>query len=153
MLERRTVAGELRADGRRLSGVVMVYGDTSPTHRERFEPGSLAPGDAVALNLFHDPERAVAFMPAGGLTLVEEDGALRMVAELPPIAAAERALDLVRSGEASGLSVEFRAERERREGGIRVIEAARLGGIGLVRSPSYKGSRVEARSRRRRIWL
>ena len=152
-MERRDIPGELRAEGRRLSGRVMVYGDVSPTHRERFEPGSLRMADAVSLNLFHDAERAVAYMPGGGLELREEDGALVMRAELPPIPAADRALALVASGEADGLSVEFDAERERREGGIRVIEAARLGAVGIVRRPSYKQSRVEARERRRRIWL
>ena len=39
-VERRSV-GEFRAEGRRLSGVVMKYGDISPFHRERFLPGSL----------------------------------------------------------------------------------------------------------------
>ena len=153
MIERRTIAGEIRAEGRRLSGVVMRFGDISPSHRERFEPGAFRMEDAVALNLFHDRERAIAWQPGGGLELREEDGALRMMAELPPIPAADRALELVRTGEAAGLSVEFRAEAERREGGLRVIEAARLGGIGLVRSPSYEQSRVEARAGRRRIWL
>ena len=152
-VERRTVAGELRAEGRRLSGVVMRFGDISPSHRERFEPGAFRMAEAVALNLFHDAMRAVAWQPGGGLELREEDGALRMTADLPPIPAADRALARVRTGEAAGLSVEFHAEQERREAGLRVIERARLGGIGLVRAPSYEQSRVEARDRRRRIWL
>ena len=56
----------------------------------------------------------------------------------------------------TGLSVEFRALAERREGGLRVIEAAELRGIGIVRSPSYEDSRVEARrqqGRRLPRWL
>ena len=79
---------------------------------------------------------------------LRQDGkALSMVAELPPIPAADRALELVRSGATTGLSVEFRAMKERREGALRVIEAATLTGIGIVRAPSYEQSQVEARRR------
>ena len=53
----------------------------------------------------------------------------------------------MRSGATTGLSVEFRAMKERRDGALRVIEAAMLTGIGLVRSPSYEQSQVEARRR------
>lgn len=145
-IERRA-SGELRAEGRRLSGTVMRYGDISPSHRERFEPGSLRMAAAVPLNLFHDAERAVAWQPGGGLRLDARRDALIMRAELPPIPAADRALAEIRAGRLDGLSVEFRAERERREGGLRVIEAATLTGIGIVRAPSYGGSRVEARAK------
>ena len=146
MIERRT-GGELRAEGRRLSGTVMAFGDVSPSHRERFEAGAFRFADAVPLNLHHDPERAVAWQPGGGLELRQDRAALTMTANLPPIPAADRALAMVRAGQASGLSIEFRAVRERHEDGLRVVEAATLTGIGIVRSPSYGGSRVEARAR------
>ena len=147
--ERRYTA-ELRAEGRKLSGTVMRYGDISPSHRERFEPGSLRMAAAVHLDLHHDPERAVAWHPGGGLALANGRDALTMRAELPPIPAADRALAEIRGGRAGGLSVEFRVVRERDESGIRVIEAAELSGIGIVRAPSYEASTVEARRRRRR---
>ena len=143
----RRAGGELRAEGRRLSGTVMRYGDVSPSHRERFEPGALRMAEAVPLNLFHDPERAVAWMPGGGLELRQSRDAVTLRAELPPIPAADRALALVRGGDATGLSVEFHAVRERREGGLRVIEEARLSGVGIVRAPSYGAARVEARAK------
>ena len=146
-MERRNTGTELRAEGRRLSGVVLTFGEVSPSHRERFVPGSLRLAEAVHLDLHHDPERAIAWHPRGGLELRNEADALRMSAELPPIPAADRALAEVRAGRASGLSVEFRAVRETREAGLRVIEEAVLSGIGLVRAPSYEGSRVEARAR------
>ena len=147
MTVERRAAGEVRAEGRRLSGTVMRYGDVSPSHRERFEPGSLRMADAVHLDLHHDVERAVAWMPGGGLTLDNGREALSMRAELPPIPAADRALAEVRAGRTTGLSVEFRADRERRDGNLRVIEAATLSGIGIVRAPSYGQSQVEARAK------
>ena len=72
---------------------------------------------------------------------------MHLVADLPPIPAADRALALVRAGEATGLSLEFHSEVEKMDGEIRVLEVARVSGIGLVRAPSYDSSRVEARAR------
>ena len=149
MAERRTT-GELRAEGRRrLTGTVLDYADTSPSHRERFAPGSVRLGASVHLDLFHDSERAVAWYPGGGLTLEDGPDALRMSAVLPPIPAADRALAEVprSSGKTTGLSVEFEALQERREHGVRILESAELHGIGIVKSPSYGRSRVEARQR------
>ena len=104
--------------------------------------------DSVHLDLNHDRERAVAWHPGGGLELAERGEALELSAELPPIPAADRALDDIRTGKAAGLSVEFRALKESRVAGVRVIEQAVLQGVGIVAQPSYEGSRVEARSRR-----
>ena len=146
-VERRAALGELRAEGRRLTGTVMRYGDISPSHGERFEAGAIRLATAVHLDLHHDPERAVAWHPGGGLKLVNGRDALAMTATLPPIPAADRALAEIKAGRVDGLSVEFRAVKESRIDGIRVIEDAVLSGIGIVRVPSYGGSRVEARRR------
>ena len=148
--ERRLGGIELRAEGRRLSGIVMRYGDVSPTHRERFEPGSIRFAEVVHLDLAHDPLRAVAWHPGGGLALDNGRDALTMRAELPPIPAADRALAEVRAGRVDGLSVEFKAVRERRDGGLRVIEEGILLGIGIVRSPSYAEATFEARRGKKR---
>lgn len=139
---------EVRAEGRVLSGTVLTYGEVSPSHRERFLPGALVREGHVWLDLEHDPTRVVAWEGAG-LTFDDTPQALTMRAELPRIPAADLALEGVRDGTRSGLSVEFRATRERREAqtGVRVVEKARLAGVGLVSRPSYPGSRVEARQR------
>ena len=152
-MERTQRAYELRAEGRRLVGTVLTYGEVSPSHRERFEPGAFAMADAVPLNIHHEALAAVAWQPGGGLELEDGDDALRMTATVAPIPAGEYALAEIAAGRIVGLSVEFKALTERREAGIRVIERATLGGIGLVRAPSYTGSRVERRERRRRVWL
>ena len=145
--ERRTTGLELRAEGRRLTGTVMPYNQVSPSHREKFLPGALRLAGSVHLDLFHDPERAIAWHPGGGLTLDNGKGALKMRATLPPIPAADRALAEIKAGRVGGLSVEFRAVAESRIDGIRVISDAVLSGVGIVRSPSYDGARVEARRR------
>ena len=154
-IERFTAADteELRAEGRRLTGVVLAYADVSQSHRETFEAGAFTFADTVPLDLHHDAERAVAWSPGGGLTIESDDTSMRMVAVLPNIPAADRALAEVRSGKTTGLSVRFRPKKVRIENGLRVIEEALLTGIALVMHPSYTGSRVEARSARRRIWL
>ena len=145
--ERRISATEIRAEGRRLSGVVLTFGEVSPSHREQFEPGSLRLAETVHLDLGHDPLKAAAWFPGGGLELRSDHSALRMVAEVPKIPAGDAALEMVRSGRATGLSIEFRAVKERRDGVIRVVEESLVRGIGIVAAPSYLGSRVEARRR------
>lgn len=150
-IERRTAATELRVDGRKLTGTAMRYGEVSPSHKERFEPGAFRMAETVILDLHHDRERAVAWTGAG-LELADGDDSLEMRAEVPPIPAGDKALEEVRSG-FNGLSVEFRCLKERRDGDIRVVEEAELIGIGIVRSPSYQTARVEARRARRRLWL
>ena len=152
-VERRAALGEIRVEGRKISGIVLRYGEVSPSHRERFEVGAMRLADAVHLDLHHDREKVIAFHPNGGLTIAGEGDVVELFADLPPIPGADRALEEIRAGTTSGLSVEFRCVKERREAGIRVIEEAVLSGVALVRSPSYLGSRVEARHRRRRSWL
>ena len=152
-LERRAALGEIRVEGRKLTGTVLRYGEVSPTHKERFEPGAFRMAESVVLDLSHDRERALAWMPDGGLELQDTGDALELIADLPRIPAADRALDEIRTGKTNGLSVHFVPVKERREAGIRVIEEAILRGVGIVARPSYQGSRVEARNRRRRVWL
>ena len=152
-MERRIADIELRAEGRRLIGTVLRFGDVSSTHRERFAPGSLRMAESVHLDLHHDPMRAVAWAPDGGLELRFDDDGVHLDATLPPLPAADLALDEVRSGKSTGLSLEFRCLKDAREAGIRVIGEALITGIGIVQSPSYANSRVEARARRRGAWL
>ena len=156
MNETRSIPLELRAEatGRRLAGTVMRYGDQSLTHRERFEPGAFRLADSVQMNLLHDRMVSIAWYPDGGLTLSDDENELRFEAELPPIPAADLALDFVRSGKAQGLSVEFRAQAEKRDqNGIRVISNALLAGFAIVPNPSYHQSKVEARQARNLDYL
>lgn len=144
---------EIRAEGRTLVGPIINYGEVSPSHRERFEPGSLLVEPNAYLEYRHNPMVAVAH----GDDFVIEDTpqALMGRATLPNIPAADLALEEVRSGRITGFSVAFKALEETRDAdGIRVIQKAIVPRVGLVAKPSYQGSMVEARSeRRRRVWL
>ena len=147
-LERTIRPLELRAEGRRLEGTILKYGEISPNHQERFLPGafSLDPGTTRWLDYRHDRTRVLAHTGGGGLILRDSPDSLLLEAELPALPLSERALDEIASGALQGLSIEFRAESESREGNIRVVEKADLAGIGLVASPSYPNSRVETRA-------
>ena len=139
---------EFRADGRKLSGLAMPYGDVSPLYNETFAPGSIVLADSVALNLRHNQLQAVAFYPGGGLSFDDGPEALRMSADLPKIPAADLALKQVREGRLSGLSVEFHSLAESRStSGVRVVERARLVGLALCQDPAYLQTSVEARRR------
>ena len=127
-VERRAALGEIRVEGRKLTGTVIRYGEVSPSHKERFAPGSIRMAGAVHLDLNHDRERVVAYHPGGGLELSSGVRTLELVAELPPIPAADRALEEIRAGKVTGLSVEFRALKESRVDGVRVIEEAGIVG-------------------------
>ncbi|MDD9980193.1 MAG: HK97 family phage prohead protease [Gammaproteobacteria bacterium] len=133
---------DFRVSGRTLSGRAIPYGEVSPDFAERFLPGAFGPElPTVPLNLQHDT--TIELIPAGGLALTDGPRALEVRAELPEGSAA---LALVRRGALTGFSVEFHAESERREAGIRVIERARLVGVALVDKPGYPGATAEVRA-------
>ena len=157
MIEQRAVEIRLSQDPDRqgpgiLNGVLMTYDQRASDRAERFELGSLHwPDDGVVLREQHNRQAPIArFTP-------ELDGPeLRVAIPLPDTARGRDAATNIRAGVLTGLSVEFRAEREGTENGVRVIRRAKLVGAGLVDDPSYTGSTVEVREQRdsrRRVWL
>ncbi len=147
-IERRFADG-VALDGRKLSGAAMVYGTdgTTPTgRRERFAPGAFGDIGDVILNVQHDRSRPLARTGAG-LEFQDDKTALRLSAALPKTREARDAVALVKAGVLRGLSVEFRAVRERLDGAVRVIERAVLLGVALVDKPAYDASTVQARAR------
>ena len=156
-LERRFCELRFDGDARVVEGVAMRYGDVAvlPWGRERFEARALA-GDDVLLNLQHDRARPIARTSGGGLTLVNTDKALTLRAELPETRDADDCLALLRGGVLRGLSVEFRADAERIEGDVRVVERATLHAVAVVDKPAYGDSVAAARDKRTartRPWL
>ena len=153
---------EIRADleARRLEGRAMRYGDVADlgAFRERFEAGAFGDlGTAdVVLNRQHQRAEPLARTGGGGLVLLDTNLELRIEATLPETRAADDVLALVRNNVLRGLSIEFKALRERFENGVRIVSRARLGAIGVVDSGAYPDAAVAARavaSARRRLWL
>ena len=144
-------ADESRQSPGRLYGRLLTYGETAADRRETFAAGSLSwPSDGILLRRQH--ARAAPIMR---ITPSVKGGAVIVDAPLPDTQAGRDAAVEVRNGTLAGLSVEFRAERERQHGGIREIQRAALVGAGLVDAPSYDSATVELRGRggRRRVWL
>lgn len=158
MEERRRIvglewrAGDMSGPGM-LTGVAMRYGDTAslPWGRERFEPRSIVTApDGVILNWQHDRSRPLARFPDGGLELVDGAEGLSIRAAIADTQAGRDAVALVRAGVARGLSVEFRADQERLEDGVRIVQRATLAGIAVVDDGAYDSAVVEAERARRR---
>ena len=89
----------------------------------------------------------------------EEDGEIRIDAQLPNTQRGRDCAENIRQHVYGGLSVEFGAIEQRRVGGRREIVKGVLGGCGLVDVPSYSDSTVEVRAksdtqaRIARLWL
>ena len=140
----------IEVEGRNLRGVGIRYGEVArmPFGRERFEPGAFGPsvsGLDVRLNVQHNRDRLIARTP-GTLQLADGPDALRVMATLPETREADDALTLVRAGVLRGLSLEFRAGDAPIIDGVRTVRRAGLLAFGLVDTPAYHGSTVEARS-------
>ena len=134
----------LAGGGRTVTGYAARYGDTAPQFRERIEPGAFVQrASPLVLRLQHDSARPIADT-SGSLRVA--DSATGFHASTP-LREGSAELDLVRRGTLTGLSVEMEVMAERRESGLRVIERAKLLGIGLVDEPAYPASTVELRAR------
>ena len=148
----RSAPIEFRAEGRRLVGPAMVYGDTS--HRLTANGLRRALSATYPGRQHPHPESQTPSVTGysldgfgGGLELTDTREQLTVVANVPDTPAGNTALRDVAAGELNGFSVEFNAKSERRDAGIRVVENAVLAGIGLVKAPSYQESKAEIRQR------
>ena len=140
---------ETRQSPGRLMGTLLRYNERAGDRAELFEAGALKwPDNGVVLRRQHSRGAPI-------MRVVPETRGRDVVldAELPDTQAGRDAASEVRAGLLPGLSVEFRATAQRYVTGVRRITSALLTGAGLVDDPSYTGSRVEVRNRRRRLWL
>ena len=149
MIEYRFSELEVPEEGSRiLQGVVLKYGEVANGDYgpERFAPGALEFSDVV-LNRQHQRVVPLARTGGSGLEIQETEGKLTMRADLPDTQDARDTLELVRKKVLRGLSIEFKALEQHIENGVRIITRAILSGIGVVDSPAYVSSVVEARRR------
>ena len=139
---------QFRAVGRRLEGVVLRYGDRADLGGavELVRPGAFDPIGDVRLNVQHRRDRLVARTGAG-LVLIDGPRELSMRADVAATRDGDDVLTMVRHGLLRGLSVEFiPSDWSTGAGGVIEVKRARLVGIGVVDSPAYKGSTVQARA-------
>lgn len=139
---------ELRADESRQSpgrivGTLMQYETRAGDRPEMFGAGALSwDGGGIVLNEQHNRQAPIMrFKPEA------RDGKVVIDAALPDTARGRDAATMIRNGTYRGLSVEFRAVKEERRGGVRLIRQATLAAAALVDSPAYPSSAVEIRRR------
>ena len=146
---------ELRADETRqspghISGALMVYGEKARSRAEAFADGALVwPDGGIILNESHNRKAPILrFTPR------IEGREVRIEAALPDTVRGRDSAVMVRNGTLTGLSVEFRAEDEGFQGGLRIVKRARLIAAALVDTGDY--GQVEVRhgeiGRRVRRW-
>lgn len=153
--EIREARTEIRADPekRTLTGVVMPFGSVSPSHRERFLPGSLKAAPRGLVHAAHDRSRPVAGWP-GAVEFRDTPDGLEATVTLDDTPEAKQALTEVQSGSLGSFSVEFNRAVSTMKDGIREISSAVLVGIGVVKSPSYPGTAVQLReAERKKVWI
>ena len=148
---------ELRADDSRqspgrISGSLMIYGQKARSRQERFADGALVwPDDGIVLNEQHNRQAPIMrFVP------VLEGREVRIDAALPDTQRGRDAATGMRSTPPlyKGLSVEFVAEVEGFEGGLRVVKRARLTAAALVDDGDYGSVEVRHGQAKRRVrWL
>ena len=126
----------------RLVGTLLNYEEVAKDRKEVFVRGALTwPSEGILVNWNHDRSK-----PLLRATPFEEDGAVKIDAQMPNTALGRDALTNIREGVFSGMSIEFRSRSEGRRGNLREIRSAFLGAAGLVDVGAYGGSKVEVRS-------
>ena len=140
--EIRFAEDETRESPGRLTGTLLTYEQAAGDRPEIFTRGALTwPDGGIVVNEQHN--RAAPIVRASPFMVGD---ALTIDVPLPNTARGRDAATNVREGVLTGLSVEFRTQREGRRGHLREIRQAVLVRAGLVDKPSYSDSTVEVRS-------
>ena len=132
----------------------MPYEVRAGDRPEMFEQGALRiPDDGVLLREMHRRDA-----PIMKIHPYLSGAELRVDQPFPNTTAGRDAATNLRPPNAiyTGLSVEFKAIRETRRGGIRIVQDGFLTGAGLVDLGAYRQAIAEVRqqeTRRRRVWL
>lgn len=155
-LERRALAAEMRASGRRLEGYAATFGAEARIrdYVETIAPGafreSLAErGDILAL-VDHDPGRVLGRTRSGTLKLAEDTRGLHFEVDLPATSAANDVLALADRGDLGGMSFAFttRDGGDHWNGDRRELRSLNLIEVSVVGAwPAYPDTIVQARSR------
>ena len=137
----------------RIIGMLMRYGAKALDRMELFREASLSwPEDGIILNHQHDRSKPILrFVP-----VVQNRMEIHIDAEVPDTTNGRDAVESLRAGIYTGLSVEFWAKNSEVISGVRCITEADLFAVALVDQPSYE-TQVDVRENhqptRRRLWL
>jgi HK97 family phage prohead protease len=154
MLERRA-ALEIRAAGRRLSGVAAPFDSEAYVggFREIIKRGaftaSLADGHDVLGLVDHDATKLLGRTKTGSLRLAETDRGLEFELDVPETTLGRDVLALAERGDLGGASFAFtvRTAGESWSGALRELRALNLHEISVVSAwPAYAATEVHARS-------
>ena len=144
-IEVRYVEDETRQSPGRLTGVLMTYETRARDRNELFEDGAFEwEENGILINEQHNRQCApvVRAIPS-----TVEGRAVRIDTPLPNTTRGRDAAVNLREGVLTGLSVEFRAIKQRFVGGVRRIQRARLVAAALVDTiQSYPDSVAEVRA-------
>jgi HK97 family phage prohead protease len=155
-IERRALAAEMRAKGRRLEGYAATFGAEARIrdYVETIMPGAfrdtLAEGGDVLALVDHDARRVLGRTRSGTLKLAEDSRGLHFEVELPNTTAASDVLALAERGDLGGASFAFttRDGGERWSGDRRELRAVNLHDVSIVSAwPAYPDTIVQARAR------
>jgi HK97 family phage prohead protease len=166
MIERRSAAIEIRAgQGRTLYGHAALYNVEADLggFREVILPGAFGARSRDILCLAdHDPARVLGRTRSGTLKLQDDERGLTFECDVAGTSVGNDVLELVRSGNAGGMSIGFKVgpDGERWQGQRRELRAIDLFEISIVSAhPAYSGTEVTVRSlqsitppRRRVLW-
>lgn len=152
-VERRALAVELRASGRRLSGYAATFGSVAELGRvrETIAPGAFGgslQGDILAL-LDHDAGKVLGRTRSGTLRLQEDDRGLAFDLDLPDTQAGADVLALATRGDLGGMSFGFNvpAGGEEWQGERRTLRKVSLREISVVSAwPAYPDTSLALRA-------
>lgn len=153
-MEKRALAIEVRAAGRRLEGYAATFNnpaDIGGRFIEEIKPGAFAAAlrgksDILAL-VDHDPGRVLARTRSGTLRLSEDSKGLAFDLDLPETTYGRDVLALAERGDIGGMSFGFTAFDEHRDGDRRELRGVELHEVSVVLSwPAYQGTVIHARS-------
>lgn len=152
--ERRALAVEVRAKGRRLEGYAATFDNPASIGgrfvetiaRGAFTATLRSRGDILAL-VDHDPGRVLARTRSGTLRLAEDTRGLSFDIDVPDTTAGRDVLALAERGDLGGMSFGFTAIDEHRDGDRRELRAVELHEVSVVLAwPAYDGTIIQARA-------
>lgn len=152
-IERRAVAFELRATGRRLVGLAAPIGVEARigSITEVISAGAftatLADGHDVLALADHRADKLLGRTRSGSLRLSEDTRGLHFEIDLPATQLGNDTLELATRGDLGGVSIGFRAKDEHWSGQRRELRAVDLAEISIISGFSAYPTEISVRNR------